>query len=135
MDQSKVREVVNKHLKPIRDALQLSDWWIDVEYSSLADGTPAEVWMKPRYRRALIKFDPAQQESREHILRNLRHELLHLVLAPYDLYSNAVSEMLDEQYQKVDSQLFSDACEVTVGNLERILDWGIPFRPWEKSKE
>ena len=131
MDQSEVRFIVNEHVKPIRDALQLNDWHIDTEYTALDPGTSARVHMMPRYRRATIQFDPAQIVDREHVLRCLRHELLHLVLAPFDLYTCAVSEMLPEQFSKVDNQLFMDAVELVVGNLERVLDWGIPFRPWE----
>ena len=131
MDQSEVRAIVNEHLKPIRDALQLNDWNIDTECSPLELGTPARVHMTARYRHATIQFDPAQIGDREHVLRCLRHELLHLVLAPFDLYTYAVSEMLSEQFSRVDKQLFTDAVELVVGNLERVLDWGIPFRPWE----
>ncbi len=135
MKTSKVREIVNEHIKPIRNALHLNDWDIDTEYTALDPGTPARVHMAARYRLATIQFDPAQIVDREQVLRCLRHELLHLVLAPFDLYTCAVSEMLPKHFSRVDKQLFMDAVELVVGNLERVLDWGIPFRPWESQED
>lgn len=131
MDLSEVRGIVNEHLKPIRDALQLQDWHIDTEYLAIGDNTAARIRITPRYRKALIQFDPAAQEDRENVLRNLRHELLHLVLAPFTAYGLAISELVPKTNSELDEHLFSDACELTVGNLERILDFGVPFKPWE----
>lgn len=131
MDLSEVRSIVNEHLKPIRDALQLQDWHIDTEYLPIGDNKAARIRITPRYRKALIQFDPAAQDDRENVLRNLRHELLHLVLAPFTSYSLAVGEFVPEANSNLDDRLYADACELTVGNLERILDFGIPFKPWE----
>lgn len=131
MDQSKVREIVEANFKQMRWDLQLQDWRVDIEYAPLPEEVGAQVRIKPHYRSAVITIDPPKQADEEMVLRNLRHELLHLLLAPMTAYGNAVEEMIPDGARPVDQHLFTYHNEMLVGNLERMLDHGVGYRPWE----
>lgn len=132
MDLSKVRAIVEKHIEKMRWDLQLQDWQIDTVYASKPHGNPAEVNYLPEYRRATMTFDPSQLETREDVLRALRHELLHLVLAPVIQYHQAVWKAIPEKAEGLTAELWRQANELTVGNLERMLDFGMKYQPWKK---
>jgi len=128
MDESQVKAIVNANVEEMRRALQLQDWEIKFEYHCLGHGsdvTEAVCTPDPRYNRAVIVIDPARAENEEEVLKSLRHELLHCLIAAIETYRKAVGQLLDEKPFNAIDELFCDAVETTVRRLEQMLDHGL----------
>lgn len=108
MELSQARRIVNGALRRMRAHLWIQNWTIDVVYEKLDDGTMGLCTPDPRYRRASISLDLAEIETADKLLEVLRHELIHVVLAPYLAFrrmayqftpSKEVDDALDVAYQ------------------------------------
>lgn len=129
MDESEVREIVNANIRQMRWALQLQDWEFKIEYACLGHSSQetvkAECSPDPKYKHAVIVFDPAAVESEADVLRSLRHELLHCLYADIETYRKAVAQLLDDKPFNAVDEFFRHAVESLVGRLERMLDHGL----------
>lgn len=125
LDASRVKAIVDANLERLRDELWLSDWKISVEYEPLEGDTAAECRLSNAdYNVAVIALDPAQFSNQKQVLQALVHELLHVTLARFDLYRDAVIELIpDHVYQdgggKVEQRLYRHALEQAVEMLQR----------------
>lgn len=133
MDRSAVKAIVDANLRRLRWETQTQEWTVDMEYTRCpGEGATAYVERDLPYRRATIWIDPEKVRDEASVLNSLRHELLHLVLAPFDTYMLTAQRLLadDATALRVLDGLWVLAVETTVGNLERLLDQhGKPW-PW-----
>ncbi|MBD2261363.1 hypothetical protein [Pseudanabaena sp. FACHB-2040] len=142
MDKSEVKAIVHEHINRLMNELgPVRSWNVTVKYDRLSSDAHttinAEIGFDYAYEQAVITIDPDSQDDANHVLRNLRHELIHLLLAPIEAYRGVVRSMLDEQQEEVEAAAERVAIERCVMNVERVLDWGlkIPLMPEEAAPE
>ena len=126
MDQSAVERVVAEHLAQLSAKCGLHQWDIAVSYESRSpdgDGgwTRGECTRLVDYHSAHISLNPAAFADDAGVLLTLRHELFHIVLAPFDLYVSAVEGIeLPEVAADLLEGIADHATERTVAGLERL---------------
>lgn len=130
MDKSEVRRIVEENLTWMRHALGVAHWKIEVSYSALPSGTQGYVERNINYDKAWIELDPAQHSTEAQVLESLRHELLHLLVTPFDLYNRLANEAVshDSHLQGVLEKGFDHAQERAVRALEVMLDHGLGWQ-------
>jgi len=94
MDASEVKVIVDGAIQNLVDAMRLERWKITVEYGPCGNENWAAACDREGgdYDMAIITIDPRHMHTREDVLRNLVHELLHLNLARLDVYRNVVTQ-------------------------------------------
>ncbi len=124
MDTSAVKRIVKKHLQPLQHRLQVQEWRVDVLYEALEGETNARTNFIYPYRHAKVRIDPAQHDDEADVIRSLRHELAHLVLAPFDHAINTAQRILenDDTASRAFDEARRFAVEECIVNLERMLD-------------
>lgn len=92
LDASAVRRVAEACIAEARDFWRIDQGWsIELELATIEDA--AGVCHKlPAYRRATITLDPAQHNSYAEVWANTAHEVVHIVLAEFDLYKFAAEQ-------------------------------------------
>lgn len=125
MDRSAVKAIVDANIRRLRWETQTQDWDVKVEYTRCEDGE-ATAWVVRNlpYRQAVITIDPEKAHDEAGVLNSLRHELLHVALAPFDAYLKAAQNFLadDAAALRVLDGVWVFAVETAVGNLERLMD-------------
>jgi hypothetical protein len=116
VDRSLLDAIVLEHLPRLSAALGLHHWEITVGYDSALGGDGpgtirGECTRLVDYQSAHVLLNPESLADEDAVLTTLRHELFHIVLAPFDLYTSAVERL--------------DLPEVTEGLLERVRDHAI----------
>lgn len=132
MDHSMCRKIVLESLAPLTRALHLRDWSISVKFQPLGDNDHvifADCTPDVRYRKATIRIDPAPHTSRADVLRSLRHELLHVVLAERETYRQVIEPALSEREFEMAEKALERAEEGTVNSIELFLDEGLGLTP------
>lgn len=84
------------------------------------------------YNVAVIALDPSMFSTEKQVFQALVHELLHVTLARFDLYREAVIELIpDHLYEegtgKLEQRLYRHAMEQAVEMLQR----GVARRLWD----
>lgn len=139
MDASEVKRIVEAHLSDLVTVMWLGDWRITVEYGP----TSSERWaascdrQAADYNMATITIDPHKHYSEEDVVRTLVHELLHVALAPLDLYRDIITNLTPEMSELgsptalAEQRAWTHAIERSVTFLER----GIARHLWERPAE
>lgn len=140
MEVSEARALVEKHVHWLVDFMGVSHWSIQVSYPYQPDeerGVAARVHMHPDYDLAEVYLHPNMQEDEIAVVRNLRHELLHLNLSPIELFWQVIRERVPEEEHGAMQRLFTHAVESSVRNLERMLNaqGAIPAELIERRKQ
>ena len=125
MDESAVRKIVEGNIERLAQAIGVNHWRISVTYGPCSDPD----WQAQcnraggDYWRADLTFDPAKLDDEDEVMRSLVHELLHLVLAPFDHYRDAITTHIRPGTVEGDQEqiLWTHAVEQTVTLLERTL--------------
>lgn len=127
MDKSKCREIVDQHIKDLMWMLGVQAWGVTVEYEPINRNASATITFDYAYEQATIIIDPDKHDLEETLLKNLRHELIHLILAPFDSYRDLIINTFpkDSQLVGIEHQAAKVATERTVLGIERIFDWGL----------
>ena len=139
MDRSRVESIVVRRLPELSRTLGLSQWDISLGYnseSSRDDGTlkKGECNRLIDYQSAHITLNPEAFGDEDAVLRTLRHELFHIVLAPFDLYTSAVAEIeLPEVATDLLERVQGHAIERAVAGLERMWEGLLPAYPEPRS--
>src|SRR5260370_42055938 len=95
MDRSEVKAIVDAEIGLLMRRLGISHWKVTVSYDpERCDGDGVlkrgECTRLVDYNSAHIRLNPESFDDGVCVLRTLRHELYHIVLSPFDLYSSAV---------------------------------------------
>lgn len=129
MDKSKCREVVDQYIKPMMNLLGVQAWDVTVLYVPPPQDPR---WMaacsrNPPYQRATIWIDPERHDTEEEVLNSLRHELIHVVLNPFDTYRGIMTCDIDKgsTIDRIEDEAWTMAVENAVLAIERIFDWGL----------
>lgn len=121
MDKSEVKAVVELVIEDMVEALGIPHWRIKVYYRPCDNPNwEAQCERQPDYLRAWLTIDPEHMQDDAHVIRCLRHELLHITLAPFDLFLDCAGNpdgTIDFREQRV----WNHAVESTVTNLEKLL--------------
>jgi hydroxymethylpyrimidine/phosphomethylpyrimidine kinase len=132
VDASKCREIVDAHILAMMRQLGVQAWKVSVLYEPT--GNPNWVASCTRqlpYQSAVIRIDPHMAESEEDVLDSLRHELIHVLLAPLDAYRDVVTSNIeaDSPMDAAEDRAWTQAIETCVLAVERIFDWGLDLKP------
>ena len=127
MDTSLAQAVVEANIEQMIVDLNVQEWNLRITYERLDGDTIASVHMLADYKKATITIDPAKHEEGSEVLRSLRHELLHLHLAPYELAEETIYQLLSEKERRVLSRMMTAACEQAIRNLEGMLEHGFGY--------
>lgn len=127
MDRSAVKAIVEKNLDPLCRSFGIAHWKIAVSYQPEAadENGITEAGNCSRlvdYNKAGITLNPEAFETEEEVLWTLRHELFHIVAAPFDIFLNAVKRATedDEKSLAILKSVWTHAMEKCVINLERM---------------
>ena len=83
---------------------------------------------------SLIEIDNNEHDDPDELLRTLRHELIHCMLADLETYRKSVAELLDDKVFNALEPVFRHAAERTVVNIENCLDHGLGHTPTEMAE-
>ena len=136
MTKAEARRIVSENMIDVMRALGSSGWTIKCYYYNRCDEDDKSGSFKNqmstdiqgRYEKAgiTIYFDALDDEK--DFLECLRHELIHVMLAPFDRYDDDVRMMmhpLDRMPRRALDQFYQDRYEALVLAVERMLDWGL----------
>lgn len=135
MDKSEVKRIVEANIDEMMRTLGVQHWSIAVSYEQPENPDwAASCERHLDYHKAIIKIAPDKADSEAGVLNSLRHELLHVVLAPFDLYREAMFQLISDRPEadRLDSRMFRFTIEQMVLNLERMLDHGFNYKPGKK---
>lgn len=124
MTVEEVRVIVEKNLDPMLEALGMGFWRVQVDFHKCEnDNWIASCTRNGDYVQAYIVIDPDRHFSEKEVLESLRHEVLHLVLEPFDLYRELVTQRLKDGGEKarIEARAFTRALEQSIVNLEKLL--------------
>lgn len=122
MDESKLKAWVVDNLQPTMDALGLPHWRVSARLDALDDPLRGHVDVAAAYERATITIDPARVDDDRVANDVLQHELIHCILAPFDLViSAAIEYVADDRVRAMMTSIHKYACEQAVRNVERLL--------------
>lgn len=129
MDASEVKRIVETHVDILKEALALFHWRITISYDPERDGWKASCDRNGGdYLRAAINIDPAKHGDEDDVVESLKHELIHLLLTPFDVYRNVLTAGVDED--SVEGQrelaLWAHVVEQATVNIERGLGRLLP---------
>jgi hypothetical protein len=126
VDRSKVKALVDANIDAYLDAFGIGYWSITVKYEQCSNPDWAAECDRNGgdYEIAVITIDPARygDDEDEQVLKSLRHELFHIVLAPFDLHRDAACCHIDKdsEMDRVESRVWTHSVEAAVKNLERM---------------
>jgi hypothetical protein len=126
MDQSSAREIVERDIEGLMEALGIPHWRITVEYGPIpGDGddglsSQGQCTRLIDYESAVIELDPARLDDEAHLLKILRHELFHVVLSPFDLMRSWMLTGISGAEHDRAMRVINHATERGVKHLERM---------------
>ena len=125
MKKAEVKAIVDANIEPWMEKLGIPHWSIEVTYGPCADRNwQASCDRQVAYNQAHIIIDPKHAVDEEGVIRSLVHELLHVVLAPFDLYRDVLSQHCGEAGSvraREERALFDFTVEQLVVNLRRVV--------------
>lgn len=128
MDRSRCAKIVDEHAETMLRSLGIPHWRVQIQMRPEGDqaGGPIHAGECKRwidYERAIVWLNPEafDDDDEAAVLGVLRHEFLHIVLGPMDLYANAVGQAVeDERLRATLESVWTHAMESTIRNLERL---------------
>jgi hypothetical protein len=132
METSEVREVVEREMPGLLRRLGLGRWKVRVSYAHRApeDGTVqrGECTRLVDYDDACITLNPGAFDDEAGVLVTLRHELFHIVLAPFDLFMATAERLVETPSPAADvlDRIWGHAVERAVIALERMYSGLVP---------
>lgn len=126
MDTPEVKAIVERESGLMMHRLGIDHWTIKVIYHP-QPASPEGYIAKGEcsrlldYHSAHITLNPTAFDDEAEVLGTLLHELFHVVLSPFDLYSEGVDRLgLSTSSQGVLDRVWSHACERAISSLERM---------------
>ena len=131
MNAKDLRQLVERVLPSMLEAMGLERTRIEPDIRGLDDGEAASIEAMPEYERAFLYIDPSKVSDERYALDTLRHELLHVLLSPYERYREFVAKVIDKDspLHPVFETAWDHACEASVANLEIMLDSRLKVTP------
>lgn len=130
MERELAKKIIEENLKRYSHLLAVHSWSIHVFFDTIPDEADdhhghvrANVLRKISYNIASITFDNAKFDTEQELLNSLRHELMHITHAAFDLYYETVMNFVPEDAIPAMRRLYTHAAEQTVVHLQRMFDW------------
>jgi hypothetical protein len=126
MDRSEAKSIVDREIAGLQEKFGVPHWSLVISFGPLGDNGVARIkgrcTRQVDYNRAHIELDPEELDDEADVLKTLRHELFHVVLAPFDLYSQAADALAprDSPAESMLDRLWTHALEQAVIALERL---------------
>jgi hypothetical protein len=126
MDRSAARAIVDREIQSLPGRLGIPHWDVQIGLDLRGDDGVSRIagqcTVDIDRNKAFIEFCPDEIDDEGHLLEVLRHELFHVVLSPFDLFTSAVDEALagDDAGIRVLKRIRAHAVEKAVINLERM---------------
>jgi len=120
-DAAAEKAVTKKFLTTWKRLLSIEDWDITIKYKSLPEDELGNCSVVAAHKQASIEIDPKQHKNKELLLLTVRHELLHLVHANFNIYRNAVEGCLGSSTIAVADTIFETGSEDVVLKIENLL--------------
>jgi hypothetical protein len=123
MDRSAVKAIVESHLDSLAEVFGVERWCIQVNYEACDNPNHgASCGRAVDYDKAFITIDPDKHKDEGEVVDSLRHEIEHILLSPFDLYRDAMTQHIDDETKehRQEQRLFTYAVEQTVINIERL---------------
>jgi hypothetical protein len=123
LDKSEVEAIAKRELPRLAEMLHVAHWTIDLslDASRLQPTSMAECERMSCYDRATIILHPEKHLDEADVIESIEHELLHIVLAPFDLSWNVVSESFQGVMLEHVKTVWQYSLEQTIVTLQRIL--------------
>lgn len=127
MDLSAVKTIVDRELEPLMARFGIGHWRIVVSYAPT--DADEEGWQRRGrcsrmvdYNQAHITLNSDAFEDEADCVKTLRHELLHIVAAPWDIVWNAAWPLVKDDPIKAGllDSIHTHAMEQAIVNLERM---------------
>lgn len=100
-------------------ALDLGRWTIDVSIGRCeGQQSVAEIVVLADYGIAAVVLDHLKHDNLDEMRRNLRHEFIHILLAPMSRFRDIIAEANGEDFRSMD-KTWESLEEQTVTRLER----------------
>lgn len=130
MDRSAVKAIVDREIGGLMEAMGVPHWKVEVRYEPCSN--PEWMAMCHRvvdYNTCRITIDPDMADDERGVVRSLVHELAHVLLAPFDLYREAITQHIDAGTvaARQEARLWNFAVEQAVINIERLWRGGPPY--------
>lgn len=126
MTRKQLKQLLDDNLEIYKEKVGVVHWDVGIELTELPCDFEAEVRRQEDYRTAHIRFDPSKlcKKSETYVLNILRHELIHLLLAPFDVYGSIVETFIRnyDDVKAADLRAYTHAQEQAVWNIEKLLD-------------
>jgi hypothetical protein len=131
MTKDECKAIVDDYLKRVMWDFQVNMWTIDLTYiqAPADESWTMQVHLNPAYHQARILIDPERHETAEEVRAALQHELLHVVLAPFEAYVALAKNLCGTSMPKLnalDGQAHI-SIEQVVWNLENLLKHGLRY--------
>lgn len=136
MDKSKARAIANRAIRPLRSAMALQPWSIDLVWGPIPGDAPDGLCVKGQctvsdtYSTAIIEIDHNQISSERELLSVLRHEMMHLLNA--ELTGTLRAQMREATTEPISGVLdtaLMHGVERMVWHMEQMLDQGLNMTP------
>lgn len=121
MEKSQATPLIQKELERYKQLFCLEAWDIRVYFTRLNENTPAEVELFAAYKQAHITFDLEQTKNDYELVRNLRHEMLHITTANFDHVVDVAKVGLSEHQTSMLVEVYDYHSEQVVNLFENIL--------------
>ncbi len=124
MDIASVQAIVDRELPPLCKQMGVTFWKIVVEYRCEDQDTDGrlrrgECTRLIDYLDACITLNPEAFDDEAMVLRTLRHELFHVILAPFDLFKAVVDNAVEDRIKSAMlNRVWHHALETAVIGLE-----------------
>lgn len=126
IDRSRLRKIINKHIKWLRWTFQLQQWTVNTSVEHIEDeNVSATCQIRPKYRVMDIEFDAEKIHSEKDAFDSLRHEMIHGMLGEFDLLYEAIQRVAPKCDMDLIDVIYHNAVEKSVGNIERFIDHGL----------
>ena len=123
MDRSAVKAIVDREIEPMMARLGVPHWRVSVDYGPCSNPNwKASCGRTPDYNQATITIDASLADNEQDVIDSLEHELFHVLLAPFGLYRDLVTQHVAEgsAEEKQEARLFCFTIEQMVINLKRM---------------
>ena len=134
MDKSEVKRIIDEHIRFMVWDMQLQKWEIETTLDVLEDGDHAVCVADHSYSRASITIDYTRCKDEADVLSTLRHELSHILHAPFDTYRRSIRHLVqDDGAWEAMEHVYETAAEQTRTAIENMLRYGYGIMPGKRA--
>jgi hypothetical protein len=106
--------------------MQMNHWQVDLCVEPIdKPKTCATFTADPKYQQIALTFDPAKIDTEEDALKVLRHEMIHGLLAEFNLLYDAMERVAPRDEMTLLDTIYHHSLERSVVSIERMLDSGL----------